>query len=140
MNRKGWEHFPHQADIGIRGFGPTKEEAFAQAAAAMTAVITDLQDVSPKEMIEVACEASDEELLFVDWLNALLYEMSTRRMLFSKFEVHIEENRLAGRAWGEKLQQAKHNPVVEVKAATYTALDVGRDEEGSWTAQCVVDV
>lgn len=140
MNKKGWEHFPHQADIGIRGFGPTKEEAFAQAAAAMTAVITDLEDVSPKEMIEVACEASDEQLLFVDWLNALLYEMSIRRMLFSKFEVNIEENRLFGRAWGEKLQRAKHNPVVEVKAATYTVLDVGCNEEGIWTAQCVVDV
>ena len=140
MKRKGWEHFHHQADIGIRGFGPTKEEAFAQAAAAMTAVITDLQDVSPKEMIEVACEASDEQLLFVDWLNALLYEMSTRGMLFNRFEVHIEENRLTGRAWGERLQRAKHNPVVEVKAATYTSLDVDRDEDGIWTAQCVVDV
>jgi SHS2 domain-containing protein len=140
MKKKGWEHFPHQADIGIRGFGPTKEEAFAQAAAAMTAVITDVEDVSPKEMIEVACEASDEQLLFVDWLNALLYEMSTRRMLFSRFEVHIEENRLTGRAWGERLQRAKHNPVVEVKAATYTALDVDRDKDGIWTAQCVVDV
>jgi len=140
MSKKGWEHFPHQADIGIRGFGSTKEEAFAQAAAAMTAVITDLEDVNPKEMIEVACEASDEQLLFVDWLNALIYEMSTRRMLFSKFKVNIEENRLSGRAWGEKLQRAKHNPVVEVKAATYTALDVGRDEDGGWMAQCVVDV
>lgn len=140
MKKKGWEHFPHQADIGLRGFGPTKQEAFAQAAAALTAVITDPENVAPKEKVEIACEAEDEQLLFADWLNALLYEMSTRRMLFSRFEVHIEENRLSARAWGEKLQRAKHTPVVEVKAATYTALDVRRDEDGSWVAQCVVDV
>ncbi len=140
MNKKGWEHFPHQADIGIRGFGSTREEAFAQAAAALTAVITNLEDITPKELVEVTCEAPDEQLLFADWLNALLYEMSTRRMLFSRFEVHIEDNRLTARAWGEKLKRAKHNPVVEVKAATYTALDVRRDKDGSWIAQCVVDV
>ena len=36
-----WEHFSHEADIGIRGVGPTLATAFEQAAIAMTAVITD---------------------------------------------------------------------------------------------------
>ncbi len=27
-----WEHLPHEADMGIRGFGATKAEAFEQAA------------------------------------------------------------------------------------------------------------
>ena len=36
-----WEHFPHDADIGVRGFGPTVVAAFEQAALALTAVITD---------------------------------------------------------------------------------------------------
>jgi SHS2 domain-containing protein len=140
MKKKGWEHFSHQADIGLRGFGPTKEEAFAQAAAALTAVITDLENVAPKQMVEVACQDPDEQLLFVDWLNALLYEMSTRRMLFSRFEVDIRGEFLSARVWGEKIHRDKHHPAVEVKAATYTALDVCRDKNGKWIAQCVVDV
>ncbi|MHC4621544.1 MAG: archease, partial [Planctomycetota bacterium] len=37
--RTGWQHYPHQADIGIRGFGATKEQAFEQAAVGLTAVI-----------------------------------------------------------------------------------------------------
>jgi SHS2 domain-containing protein len=140
MKEKGWEHFSHQADIGVRGFGPTKEDAFAQAAAALTAVITDLESVTPKEMVEIDCDAPDEQLLFADWLNALLYEMSTRRMLFSRFELKIEDNHLSASVWGEEIQRSRHNPVVEVKAATYTSLDVHRDKNGKWTAQCVVDV
>ena len=36
-----WEHFEHEADIGIRGIAPTLEQAFEQAAIAMTAVMTD---------------------------------------------------------------------------------------------------
>ena len=36
-----WEHFPHEADIGVRGRGMSAATAFEQAALALTAVITD---------------------------------------------------------------------------------------------------
>ena len=135
-----WEHFAHEADIGVRGFGGSKAEAFEQAALAMTAVTTDLEKLQPNEVIDINCEASDDELLFVDWLNALVYEMSTRNMLFSRFEVHVEGQKLRGKAWGEKVDVRRHQPAVEVKGATYTALKVSRDRAGVWSAQCVVDV
>lgn len=135
-----WEHFPHEADIGVRGLGATLEEAFEQTALALTAVITDLAAVTPKEMIRLSCAAPDAELLLADWLNVLIYEMATRNMLFSRFEVHLEQNRLMALAWGEALEAARHHPAVEVKGATYTALKVARQPDGGWLAQCVVDV
>lgn len=140
MREPQWEHFAHQADMGVRGFGADKAEAFERAALALTAVITDLQRVKPAEVIDIHCEAPDDELLFVDWLNALVYEMSTRNMLFSRFEVHLEGQKVDGKAWGEKVDVVKHQPAVEVKGATYTALRVSQDNEGIWCAQCVVDV
>lgn len=135
-----WEHFAHGADVGIRGFGVRMAEAFEQAAEAMTAVITDPKSIAAIQEIELACEAPDSELLFVDWLNAVVYEMATRKMLFGRFEVHIEGNRLLGRAWGEQMDIAKHRPIVEVKGATYTSLRVARQPDGAWLAQCVIDV
>ncbi len=135
-----WEHFPHQADVGVRGLGATLEEAFEQAAMALTAVIADPAGVMPKEAIRFSCEAPDAELLLVDWLNRLIYEMATRNMLFSRFEVHLEGNHLAAQAWGEALEVARHHPAVEVKGATYTALKVAQQPDGGWLAQCVVDV
>jgi tRNA nucleotidyltransferase (CCA-adding enzyme) len=140
MTRRHWEHFPHDADIGIRGIGASKEEAFAQAALALTAVITDPRAVAPRDIVEMTCEAPDDELLFVDWLNALVYEMATRHMLFSRFEVHLNEEQLRARAWGEVVDVARHQPAVEVKGATYTELVVKQDPSGAWLAQCVVDV
>ncbi len=137
---KHWEHFAHEADMGVRGFGITREEAFEQAALALTAVVTDPKTVTENEVVEITCEAPDAELLFVDWLNALVYEMATRNMLFSHFEVRIDGQRLHGKAWGEKVDVARHEPAVEVKGATYTALSVSPDESGNWLAQCVVDV
>lgn len=138
--RGQWEHFAHEADMGVRGFGAGKAEAFEHAALALTAVITDPKPVQAAEAINIHCEAPDDELLFVDWLNALVYEMSTRNMLFSRFEVHLEGQKLDGKAWGEKVDVVRHQPAVEVKGATYTALRVSQEEDGIWYAQCVVDV
>ena len=140
MSRTYWEHYSHPADMGIRGFGPTKEEAFGQAGLAMTAVITDLETVEPREMVEISCEEPDDELLFVGWLNALLYEVATRRMLFGKFDISIENGQLQAKAWGEEIDVKKHSPSVEVKAATYADLKVEQDKEGNWLVQCIVDI
>ena len=140
VHGKGWEHFPHEADIGVRGFGQTKEAAFEGAGLALTAVITDPASVSPQEAVAIVCQAPDEELLLVDWLNALVYEMATRNMLFSRFTVRFSDHSLHATAWGEPIEVARHQPAVEVKGATYTELTVKRDEQGRWIAQCVVDV
>lgn len=128
------------ADIGVCGVSQTLTGAFEQAALAMTAAITDLSRVHANEEIEIDCEAPDPELLLVDWLNALVYEMSTRKMLFSRFQVSIDQNHLHARAWGEKVNVQVHEPAVEIKGATYTTLQVRQRGDGNWQAQCVVDV
>ena len=135
-----WEHFPHGADIGIRGIGATREEAFEQAALALTAVMTDPSSIEAKRTVEIAREAPDDELLLADWLNALIYEMVTQDMIFGRFSVRLDGGRLAATAWGEPLDALRHHPSVEVKGATYTALSVARRDDGAWVAQCVVDV
>jgi SHS2 domain-containing protein len=137
--KKSWEHYSHTADMGIRGFGDSMEEAFAAAALAMIAVIIDPKKIKQKQKVEIACEQPDNELLLIDWLNNILYEMATRKMLFSKFEVSINGGQLTAKAWGEKLDLQKHKPVVEIKAATYSDLKVIQ-EKGKWTAQCIVDI
>jgi len=140
MTRPRWEHFAHEADIGVRGIGASKKEAFEQAAIALTGVIVDPQELTAEEVVEVTCEAPDDELLLVDWLNALVYQMATRRLLFGRFEVHIDGQRLHAKAWGEPIDVARHQPAVEVKGATLTSLRVGQEAGGTWVAQCVVDV
>lgn len=136
----GWEHFEHGADIGVRGFGASLAEAFEQAALAMTAAVTDPGGVAADQAVPITCRAPDDELLLADWLNALIYESATRRMLFSSFSVTIEDGSLEATARGETTDVARHQPAVEVKGATLTALRVTRADDGRWLAQCVLDV
>ena len=134
-----WEHFPHAADVGVSGFGKTAAEAFEQGALALTAVVT-AAEIGPTVSVKVQCEAPDIELLFVEWLNAIIYEMAVRKMLFSRFAVKIDGTRLEGTLWGEPVDIARHAPACEPKGATYTALKVAKEESGLWSAACVVDV
>lgn len=136
----GWRHFQHMADIGVHGFGDSLEEAFEQAALGLTGVITEPSSVHPITRVEVTCAAPDRELLLVDWLNAWVYQMATRHMLFGRFQVRLRADGLIGSGWGEPVARERHQPAVEVKGATYTALRVWQDAEASWHAQCVVDV
>jgi protein archease len=137
--RPGWEHFAHDADVGLRGRGASAAEAFEQAAYALTAVVTDAE-VEPRSLVRVRCEAPDIELLFVEWLNAVIYEMAVRNMLFGRFAVHMAGKHLDGSLWGEPVDVARHSPACEPKGATYTALEVAQDSDGTWSAACVVDV
>jgi tRNA nucleotidyltransferase (CCA-adding enzyme) len=138
--RNYFEHYEHPADIGIRGIGESKQEAFRQAAMAVTAAIVELDTVQPAEQVDIKLEIEDNELALVDWLNAVIYEMSVRGMLFSDFEVSINGNKLTAKAFGEKIDSHRHKPSAEVKAATYSDLKVEQNKQGEWIAQCIIDV
>jgi len=135
-----WEHFEHDADIGIRGIAPTLEQAFEQAAVAMTAAVTPLNLVSASKVVSIYCEAPDSELLLVSWLNELIYEMSAHSLLFNRYEVVIDDGALSATAFGEAVDRQKHQPAVEIKGATFTELRVYQQADDAWVAQCVVDV
>lgn len=135
-----WEHFHHQADIGIRGIGKTLGEAFESGAVALMEVICSPDKVMPTECVEIECQADEKDLLFADWINALIYEMDVRKMLFGKFEVAIKNHKLTSKAWGEPVDFDRHEIAVEVKAATFMELKAYKDMNEQWIVQCVVDV
>lgn len=130
----------HSADIGVRGFGRTLAQAFEQAALALTAVVVDPGAVAAHQRVSLHCAVEDRELLLAEWLNAIIYEMAVRRMLFGRYAVQLDGPRLEASAWGEAVDRARHHPAVELKGATYTELRVAGLGDGTWVAQCVVDV
>ena len=135
-----WELYSHGADIGIRGFGNHLAEAFEAIGQALTSAICNLNSVRPIQRIEVRCAAQDHEALLYEWINAIVYEMAVRRMLFRRYEVIILDGKLSGSLWGEALDAQRHEPAVEVKGATYTDLRLEQDANGIWITQCIIDV
>ncbi len=105
------------------------------------------------QKIPISCKAPQPDILFMDWLNSIIYEMATRNMLFSRFKVEIDEEKihLNGNIWGEVVDILRHAPAVEPKAVTFSELkvdsfqvdeDEDKDKRGTkaWMVQCVIDI
>lgn len=112
-----WQHFPHGADVGVRGIGASVAEAFAAAACALIAAQVDLTAVQPGQPVEIVCRGSDMDDLLYVWLNTLISEMAVRRMVFARVDVAVNENRLDAVTWGEPLSVDHDQP----KAASASA-------------------
>jgi SHS2 domain-containing protein len=139
-----FEYLDHEADVGIRGIGDSLAEAFAEGARGMFAIMADLEAIVPRESVEVICDAPDLELLFVEFLNELLFQREIGGLLLNLCEVQEPRQgpegwHLEALAWGDSLDPARHEIRTEVKAATLSGLRVFR-RDGQFVAQCVVDV
>lgn len=128
---KKFEFLEHIADAYIAAYGRTLEEAFENAALAMFEVMTDTSKVEAK--VERTLEASgyDEYELLYDWLEKLLIEYYSDNLVFSKFKVESIERtsegfRLRGKAMGEVFDPSRHESRVEVKAVTYSLMEIYR--------------
>ncbi|ASJ16461.1 archease [Thermococcus chitonophagus] len=141
---KTWEHYEHTADIGIRGYGDSLEEAFEAVAIALFDVIVDVNKVEKKEVREIEVEGDDLESLLYNFLEELLVIHDIEGLVFRDFEVKIErvngKYRLKAKAYGEKFDPEKHEPKEEVKAITYHDMKIEQLPDGRWMAQLVPDI
>ncbi len=137
MTRR-YRYFDHEADIGIEAQGKTVDEAFANAALAMFAIMAEPATVIPEREVAVEFEESDLELALVTWLNQLLAQARLRGLVFCAFELEHAGSHWRGRAWGMPWR-GRAERGTEVKGATLTMLKVEQGPKG-WIARCVVDV
>jgi SHS2 domain-containing protein len=135
-----YETFEHTADLGLRVRAPDLDTLFTEAARALFSVIVeDLDSVQPRERLDVRLPPDERALLLFDWLRQLLANFDARHLLFSRFEVRVDEGGLTGTAWGEPLDRERHVLDHEVKALTYHGLRV-EQQGGGWLAEVIVDI
>jgi SHS2 domain-containing protein len=136
----GYRSIPHTADAGFKLWGPTLADVFVQAAYALTSLMTDRRHLQNREILEVEVEASDQEILLVDWLNYVLYLYDTKSFFAKDIDVlEISEQQLKARLAGEELDPARHILKTGVKAATYHQLSIRRQDSG-WEATVIFDL
>ena len=142
--KKRFRFLEHTADAYIEAYGASLEEAFENAAAAMTDVMTELEKVEAKTEESFVVEAQDEPALLYSWLEELLLEFELNDKLYSRFEVScIEETsegvRLRAKAWGEKYDPERHLSKVGIKAATYHQMEILKEPK-SVTLRFILDI
>jgi len=131
-----FEFLEHTADVYIRAFGKTMEEAYANSALAMFEVMTDTDKIAQTKKENLEVEAEDQYALLYNWLETLLVKFETEGMFYSKFEItdwkETEENfTFKAKIWGEKYDAQKHPQKVGVKAVTYHRMMIIREKDSA---------
>ena len=136
----GWEQFDVDADVGVRAWGPTRAEAFAQAALGVFALIVSPDEVEEREQREVRAQAESPETLLVTWINECLYVHEIEGFVVRRVAVSSASDTLVhGVLHGEALDTRRHRPGIVVKAATFHRVSVG-ERDGRYQVSVIVDV
>jgi len=130
----------HTADIAVSVHGGDMGELIVNAARALYSILLRATDLTERLQRVITVDSPDEETLLVDWLNELIYLFDAERLAFSRFRVEqLTECRLQIRCFGERIDNARHEIVRDVKAATYHMAHIHRADDG-YTAQVILDV
>ena len=136
----GWEHVETEADVGVQAWGPTRAEAFAQAALGVFALIVKPEEVVERERREVRAQGDSPERLLANWINECLYVHEIEGFVVRRVEVATCTTTLVhGLLHGEELDARRHRLGTIVKAATLHRLVVA-EREGQYQVSVVVDV
>jgi len=161
-----YEVLDHTADIGLRAYGKTLEEAFLNMALGMISLIVPEKGcVLSREERHVEAGAASLESLLVAWLSEFVYLIYAERFLPAEIELpHVAREgasddepvrwTISGAVRGERVDPARHAMEMEIKGVSYHLLRIGRVGEvegegegedrpepgGAWVAQAIFDV
>jgi SHS2 domain-containing protein len=136
----GWEHFETEADVGVRAWGRTRAESFAQAALGVFALIVKPEEVEEREDREVRAQGDSPEGLLASWINECLYVHEIEGFVVHRVEVDAcTSTLLHATLHGEEIDPGRHRLGTIVKAATMHRLVVA-EEQGRHHVNLIVDV
>ncbi len=138
---KPFEYIEHTADAGMRVRGDTLKSLFNHAAQGLFEMIAVVDTIDETSSIDVDIAADSVEMLFVKWLDELVFRHETDEIFFKRSNIqHINPTKLSAQVYGEPTNFDKHVVYTEIKAVTYHQLYVIQNPNGIWEAQVIFDL
>ena len=135
---KKYEFLEHTADVKLKAYGKTIEEAFCNSAYALKEKLIGKKIVLKKIKKEIKVAGKDNEKLLYNFLEEFLYLLDAKDFIFSKInKINIEGNKLTAEISGDKASSYKFSN--SVKAITYNEIFVKKDKN-NFICQVVLDV
>lgn len=140
MSSAGWDHFDADADVGVRGWGPTRGEAFAQATLGVFALLVGPDEVLAREQREIRAQADGPQALLAAWIDECLYVQEIEGFVARSIDVSRCTDTLAhGVLHGEPLDPIRHRVGTGVRRITAHQVAVD-DQSGRHEVRIVVDI
>lgn len=133
----------HTADVFFVAKGETLKELFEQCAFAVEETMVNIAKVKPVQKLKILGESEKVDNLLFDFIDDLIFFKDYKQLVFSKFVFDIQEKEgkyhLTCFAFGEKIDNDRHEPKVDVKAVTRHLFEV-KKVDGGWKAQVLIDI
>ncbi|KAJ3654928.1 hypothetical protein Zmor_014080 [Zophobas morio] len=125
-----YEYLDHTADVQLHAWGDSLQEAFEQCGLAMFGYMTELPTVEIQQRSEIKATGHDMESLLFHFLDELLFLFSCEpflicnKLVITEFITDGEELSITCSCYGEEFTLGKHPQGTEVKAITYSAMQI----------------
>jgi len=128
---KPYEFIEHTADVIVKAYGETLQQAFGNAALGMFDVITGGATIRGDRRIEFDVSSIDREGLLVKFLSELIVIHEVQRFVLSEIDVQFEhEFRLRAVARGERFDPERHGGGTQVKGVSYHLMEIHQGNNG----------
>jgi len=145
-----YRELDHTADILLEVTGTSIHELFCEAARALMEILYPPRDNVPHHTlvsipimvnIDVDWENTYEsyELLVQAFLSELLFLTETEYIVFSKYDITIELEKVYGEVLGVEFDPALHSGGIGVKGISYSDLKI-EESENIYTLNIIYDI
>ena len=127
-------------DIGLRAYGTTVSEAYANAGIGMYSLITDISGVKERESVEFALSGDSPEGVLAAYLNELIFRFDAHGFIGRRVEVpDLSGSSIHVIVHGEEFDTDRHERRLLIKAATYHNIKV-EQADNVWEVEVVFDI
>jgi SHS2 domain-containing protein len=142
----GHEFLPHTADIQVAAWAPTLPALFRETALVLARIMVPSPIIVIEREIEVVTEAEDLKAALFDWLSEVLFYSDAEFFVLGDVDVKAIETLPGGRYRinsifkGETFKKGHHLSGREVKAITYSYMEIGQDKHGTFKLKIIFDI
>uniref|UniRef100_A0AC35TVC7 Archease domain-containing protein n=1 Tax=Rhabditophanes sp. KR3021 TaxID=114890 RepID=A0AC35TVC7_9BILA len=139
-----FEYVDHTADIQLHGWGKSVPEAFEQTVMAMFGYMAgEITEIENSYSFDIPATGHDLNSLLFNLLDQCLYFFNTEPFFIPRVIKLIDFDRtnfkITARGWGESFDDKYHSLGTEVKAITYSNLQIHETPERT-DAYIIVDI
>ncbi|UYP46259.1 Protein archease [Candidatus Lokiarchaeum ossiferum] len=132
----GFEYLDHTADVWVHAWGPALEQAFEQCVyGLMETMIENYHSIEENETYQFEIIEETKGSLLIAFLTEFLFLFDTEGLIFHRVAleaiVPLENGHfmLKGTGYGDIFDSQKYIPDTEVKAITYSYLEIKEAEQ-----------
>ncbi len=132
------------ADVAFRAWGATAEELFIAASDAVLNVMVErLESIENREQRHMDLEAEAMDMLLFELLQEIIFFKDADQLLLrvQSVEIGVRDDciSLSADASGDRIDPARHDLIVDVKAVTLHRFCVEQTLRG-WEAMVILDI